>query len=212
MWLYTDSAAAGSVKCSVIEDFGPAESACTDHLPFICEKDPVFLGAAFRFKDEIAFAIAASGALVLCIMLLCCLWLYKSRRRKKEHLERQNTLRTSARTHRHMIYNNSSVASSHAVNKASSQNLYGSSIDNLSTTTSRFGGARSLNNGIYNSQRNQYFANKKFKQETGGFEASRRRETDENEPTTPRPFPASGLDGNEGMAFFACLLLCCQND
>jgi hypothetical protein len=202
MWLYTElvNPEAPNSKCNVVDDFGVAETSCVDYLPFICEKDPVFLGAAFRFKDEIAFAIAAVGALLVCILLLCCLWLYKSRKRKKEHLDRQNTLRTSARTHRHMIYNNSSVYSSNITNiiNKSSQNLYGSSVDNLSS--SRFAGSRSLNNGIYNSQRNQYFASKKFK-EKGGAEAIKDNDDmTENELNSSRMFKGSGLDGNEGKS------------
>ena len=202
MWLYTElvNTDTPSAKCNVVEDFGVAESNCVDFLPFICEKDPVFLGAAFRFKDEIAFAIAAVGALLVCILLLSGLWLYKSRKRKKEHLDRQNTLRTSARTHRHMIYNNNSSISSNAINQISksSQNLYGSSVDNVST--SRFGGTRSLASGIYNSQRNQYFASKKFKQETGGSDPNQKTDLNENELNTPGMFSSSGLDNNEGRS------------
>lgn len=159
--------------------FVPFQTLCSDRLPFICEKDPVFLGATFRFKDEIAFAIAAVGALVVCIILLCLLWLYKSKKRKKEHIDRQNTLRTSARTHRHMINGTngsqfSTLSSSqNQVNKLSQSALYGgsnfgnTSMDSLSMgkgglantgLMSRSG--RSLYGQIYNSQRNQYFKNK----------------------------------------------------
>ena len=77
---------------------------CVKQLnPFICEKDPVFLGAQFRFKDEIAIAAGAIGALLLCIIALSLLWVYKSRKRKKEHLARQDTLRRSARANRNLL-------------------------------------------------------------------------------------------------------------
>ena len=97
-----------------------------------------------------------------------------------------------------MIYNNSSVSSSNIINQInkSSQNLYGSSIDNLSS--SRFAGSRSLNNGIYNSQRNQYFASKKFKNEKGDSETIKNNEIPENGLNITRTFTGSGLDGNEG--------------
>lgn len=124
MWLYSDAVIgqdlnSASSKCPVIEDYGADSVGCLEKLPFICEKDPVFLGATFKFKDEIAFAIAAVAALLVCIVLLSLLWLYKSKKRKKEHIDRQNTLRTSARTHRHMM--NSTLNS---LNKSSSV-LYG---------------------------------------------------------------------------------------
>ena len=122
MWLHTDSVASSQQsqkqqqqkqqqqqqqqqqKCAVVDDYGVAWAECArDTLPFICEKDPVFRGAVFRFKDEMAFAIAALAALVVCVAALGVLWLCKSTRRKKQHLARQSTLRTSARTHRHML-------------------------------------------------------------------------------------------------------------
>ncbi len=111
MWVHTDHLLLADLSmCTIVQDYGRSSTPCTDSLPFICEKDPVFQGASFRFKDEIAFAIASIGALVVCIVLLCLLWFYKSSKRKKEHIDRQNTLRTSARSHRHMI--NSSTMSS----------------------------------------------------------------------------------------------------
>ena len=33
----------------MIDDYGPSSARCDEALPFICEKDPVFLGAAFRY-------------------------------------------------------------------------------------------------------------------------------------------------------------------
>jgi hypothetical protein len=79
--------------------------------PFICEKDPVFLGAQFRFKDEVAIAAGAAGVLFLCVIALSLLWVYKSRKRKKEHLARQDTLRQSARANRNLLnYTGSSLA------------------------------------------------------------------------------------------------------
>jgi hypothetical protein len=140
MWLYTDvSVSRDPSICAVVEDYGVAYAKCYEMLPFICEKDPVFLGAKFRFKDEIAFAIAAGGALLACIILLSLLWLYKSKKKKKEHLERQNTLRTSARSHRHMINNSSNLStnlnSNSNLNKSAlfSQAI-GNSTDNLAST------------------------------------------------------------------------------
>ena len=126
MWLHTDHLLLGDpTRCTIVQDYGQSSTACSDALPFICEKDPVFQGATFRFKDEIAFAIASIGALVVCIVLLCLLWIYKSSRRKKEHIDRQNTLRTSARSHRHMI-NNSTMSSMN--NSNSVLNYPGNSI------------------------------------------------------------------------------------
>lgn len=188
IWLHSDTLigldlTAAGVKCSVIDDYGADWTLCIERLPFICEKDPVFLGASFRFKDEIAFSIAAIAALIVCIILLCLLWLYKSKKRKKEHIDRQNTLRTSARTHRHMIGTGaagasqfSTLSSSQAqVNKSAlyaGSNFGNSSLDSLSLAGNRLGptagsnamlmsrSGRSLYGQIYNSQRNQYFRNK----------------------------------------------------
>ena len=208
MWLYTDMVLGGEIlpadsKCSVVDDFGVATENCNEYLPFICEKDPVFLGAAFRFKDEIAFALAAIGALIVCIVLLSLLWLYKSRKRKKEHIDRQNTLRSSARTHRHMLNNSSTLNSSSVVNKSSNAlygGLTGSSVDNLSTSRSVInGGSRSVNGGIYNSQRNQYFTNKKHKQGDSGKDEKKQ---DPTTPTTPRTFVSTGLDNNDGVDYY----------
>ncbi|RNA26979.1 bark beetle isoform X1 [Brachionus plicatilis] len=153
MWLHTESYFDNQV-CSVIDDFGTSSLNCDQKLPFICEKDPVFAGAAFRFKDEIAFAIAALAALVLAILVLSLLSIYKSRTRKKEHIHRQNTLRTSARTNRHMI--NSGFSTLKTTN-----NVYASSDCSLNEQGSISAASRST--GIYHSQRNQYFMNKKQK-------------------------------------------------
>ena len=156
MWLYTDVIRSG--VCSIVEDLGVSSANCNGALPFVCEKDPMFRGANFRFKDEVAFAIAATGALLLFVVLLSLLWVCKSRKRKKEHIDRQNTLRSSARTHRHMMASSSNFST---MNKSTSS-LYniGGSIDNLS---SRFNHPRGLHGPIYSSQRNQYFSSKKHK-------------------------------------------------
>ena len=104
MWLHTDHLLNGDRSlCTTVQDFGRSSTRCEHLLPFICEKDPFFRGASFRFRDELAFAIAASGALLVCILILAMLWLYKSSGRKRQHFERQQTLRSSARSHRHMI-------------------------------------------------------------------------------------------------------------
>lgn len=114
MWLHTDHMLNGDRSmCTTIQDYGRSSTKCAHLLPFICEKDPFFHGAhSFRFKDEIAFAIAASGALVVCVLILAMLWLAKSTKRKKQHFERQQTLRSSARSHRHMI--NQSASSNYS--------------------------------------------------------------------------------------------------
>jgi hypothetical protein len=105
LWLHTENPTAGS--CVVLDDYVTTSilyAACDEQLnTFICEKDPVFYGAQFRFKDEIAFAIGAIGLLGLCVGFLCLLWLCKSRSRKREHMERKETLRRSARANRHIL-------------------------------------------------------------------------------------------------------------
>ena len=214
MWLYTDFLiGSDSNKCTVIDDFGQASTNCDEFLPFICEKDPVFLGAAFRFKDEVAFAIAAIAALLVCILLLSILWVCKSRRRKKEHIDRQNTLRNSARTHRHMINNSgfSTMTGSSSMNqmhKSSSSALYGitgnnnNSVDNMSSNRSI---SRSTTTGIYNSQRNQYFASKRFKK--GGDSANNLKSNDDSksidnesqENKNASKFIGTGLDSHAEM-------------
>jgi len=185
MWLHTDHLLNGDPRmCTTIQDFGRSSTQCNHLLPFICEKDPFFHGAAFRFKDEVAFAISATGALLVCVILLCLLWLYKSRNRKKQHMDRQHTLRSSARSHRHMMSStNSSNITSSSVSRArvhrhlngnfSQTQLYNTaSGDDLSTNTFSFGagggGTRSVGGAsIYASQRNQYFMNKKNRQSNG---------------------------------------------
>ena len=151
MWLHTEHFFANqNSPCSIIDDFGTGSMSCDQRLPFICEKDPVFTSATFRFKDELAFSIAALAALILCVIVLSLLWAYKSTRRKKEHIDRQNTLRTSARTNRHMI--NSGFSSLKTTKSGS--NLYNSDYSVNERTM-----ARSIAGTIYNSQRNQYFMN-----------------------------------------------------
>ena len=67
MWLYTEpsvSVADNSV-CEVIEDYGVAYASCGGEvMPFICEKDPAFLGVTLRFKDESKFWSLAELCLV----------------------------------------------------------------------------------------------------------------------------------------------------
>lgn len=162
MWLHTERFfASQNSPCSIIDDFGAGSAPCGIRLPFICEKEPVFTSAAFRFKDEIAFAIAALAALLLCIVVLSLLWLFKSRQRKKEHMDRQNTLRTSARTNRHMI---NSGFSTLKTTKSTTPTFYNSDLSVHERSTSRTGTGTGTGTGtIYHSQRNQYFMNKKQK-------------------------------------------------
>lgn len=226
IWLHSDALigidlSVIGVKCSVIDDYGSDWAPCNDRLPFICEKDPLFLGATFRFKDEIAFAMAACAALVIIILLLCLLWFYKSRKRKKEHIDRQNTLRTSARTHRHMIGAGSSLSqfstlsSSQAqVNKSgaiySGSNFGNTSMDSLSMSGTRSNAmlmsrsGRSLYGQIYNSQRNQYFRNKSRNPDEINEEDGRNRmdesRDDELKSSPPSIFIASGLDSKQSTA------------
>lgn len=105
LWLHTDNTLSGT--CMIMDDYITASilyADCAKQLyPFICEKDPVFLGAKFIMKDEIAFAIGSAGVLLLIIIGLSLLWFYKSRKRKKEHLQRQDTLRRSARANRNIL-------------------------------------------------------------------------------------------------------------
>ena len=113
LWLYTDNPFSGS--CTIMDDYASIKILSADCMkqlnPFICEKDPVFLGAQFRFKDEVAIAAGAAGVLFLCVIALSLLWVYKSRKRKKEHLARQDTLRQSARANRNLLnYTGSSLA------------------------------------------------------------------------------------------------------
>ncbi|CAF0869334.1 unnamed protein product [Brachionus calyciflorus] len=201
MWLFTDSFfGSQESKCSVIDDFGTTSINCYEKIPFICEKYPVFTGAVFRFKDEIAFAIAALAALVVCIILLSILWVCKSRKRKKEHLDRQNTLRTSARTNRHMM--NNSAFSTLKTNKSTS-NIYDGSNLSFAINPTRGGinnGSRSINGGIYNSQRNQYFMNKKHKKTEQFLEDCINNST-ENSSSSPS-FNTLGLDSNPNSTYY----------
>ena len=105
LWLHTDNPLTGS--CTIMDDYASIKILSADCMkqlnPFICEKDPVFLGAKFRFTDEVAIAAGAIGVLLLCVIALSLLWVYKSRKRKKEHLARQDTLRRSARANRNLL-------------------------------------------------------------------------------------------------------------
>jgi hypothetical protein len=163
MWLHTDivllnTNGAGRAEelttCTVIEDFGQASLACNQKLPFICEKDPVFMGAVFRFKDEVAFSLATIAALLVCVLILSFLWFCKSKSRKKEHLDRQNTLRSSARTHRHMVSTGSAAG---AGSRAGSGNLPNSSLSGFSTLNNAKSSSNHTNQHLSNTTTSGFY-------------------------------------------------------
>lgn len=93
-----------------------------------------------RFKDEIAISLAVVAALFVCLIILSVMWFCKSKKRKKEHIDRKNTLRSSARTHRHMITQpGASAASTSTLSSASNNN----NKNNISNRTNNNNNAHS---------------------------------------------------------------------
>jgi hypothetical protein len=169
LWLHTENPSSG--LCVVLDDYVTTSilySDCNTQLnTFICEKDPVFFGAQFRFKDEIAFAIGAFGLLALCVGLLCLLWMYKSRRRKKEHLDRKDTLRQSARANRHIL-SDYSFGSSTTSGKIKSDTSGSSSASNRYVTNKNILKATSISttdSNLQQQQRKRIYTNR-FKKPT----------------------------------------------
>ena len=97
MWLHTDNTLSSS--CRIMDDYPTTAilyaDCVTDVNPFICEKDPVFLGAQFRFQNEIAFAIVSIGLLLIIILILWRYYgYYKSRKRKKRAFYSSRNIKT----------------------------------------------------------------------------------------------------------------------
>jgi len=111
IWLRKDD----HVQCRIFNDMETLDVSCSSTAAFICEKEQQFDGVRYIIRDDLLLALAG---LVLMIILMVCFagcWLCKSRQRRKDNFQRQNSLRRSVK---HEI-NKQSTLSLHKSNDTS---------------------------------------------------------------------------------------------
>lgn len=122
-------------------------------------------------------------------------------------MERQNTLRTSARSQRQMISNRSNLSTLNSSSVLTGQNksdifnqIIGSSTDNLNLSRAGLNASSRSMNNFAASQRNQYFQNKKHASNTLNTRNQKYLTKSKENLTSVSSFVATGLDNNNETA------------
>ncbi|KAL3873370.1 hypothetical protein ACJMK2_036499 [Sinanodonta woodiana] len=143
VWVYGEVT---SGRCSAFEkNYVVEEYDCYNVMhPFICEKDPyVSPPQSDIYTAVIAISAGVFGTAVLIILILAILWYVKSKRREKEHFERQESIRSSIRG----SMRTKSKSNMSMISDATSKRHF-SEIDGYSQTSSRHQSVHSLGASI----------------------------------------------------------------
>ena len=101
--------------CTILLDFQVVKNPCYETLPFFCEKDPdihVLINAEW-YKEPLGLAALTISSITFSLTLCCiCCWLFKSREKAKEKLQRRNSIRASIRSNRSFV-----GSSNHSLNE-----------------------------------------------------------------------------------------------
>ena len=81
-------------QCTVLVDNTVETVNCDYLLPTLCEYDR-YVDPSITFPGEVIYAGVAVAAGLVLVCLVCCLWITKTRQRKKERFERRNSIRLS---------------------------------------------------------------------------------------------------------------------
>ncbi|KAF0300653.1 Protein bark beetle [Amphibalanus amphitrite] len=85
---------------------------CELQLPFLCEMDPRVTADPLSWtRDDVVIGVLGAGAAALLFLLVICgLWVAKSRHRHREKLHRRNSIRSSVRSTRSLASSFSDVS------------------------------------------------------------------------------------------------------
>ncbi|KAF7488484.1 Protein bark beetle [Sarcoptes scabiei] len=94
--------------CSVLIRGSVRVHDCDDELPFLCERDPEIgintMTLDYWYQEPMGMAAIGISCLTILLTLSCiCCWIFKSRHRHLEKLERRNSIRASIRSSRSLV-------------------------------------------------------------------------------------------------------------
>ncbi|CAM4799581.1 unnamed protein product [Rotaria magnacalcarata] len=112
IWLRKDN----SEFCRMFNDMETMDVSCSSTAGFICEKEQQFDGAKLIIRGDVLLAIVGIILMLILILLFICCWCCKSRQRRKDNFQRQNSLRRSVK---------------HEINKQSTLSLHKSNDNTL---------------------------------------------------------------------------------
>lgn len=92
-------------ECTALINERVESRSCNDKLTFICEKDPLLRPLATVYdnwyKDSLMITVLIVSTVIASLTFFClCCWIFKSRARNKEKLQRRNSIRASIRSNR----------------------------------------------------------------------------------------------------------------
>lgn len=81
--------------CTALNNYRIRNYECSDRYAFLCERDPMVVVSLLHWYRETGGIIALVLAAITVVLTMCCTvcWTYKSRQRRKERIERKNSLR-----------------------------------------------------------------------------------------------------------------------
>ncbi|CAF4319234.1 unnamed protein product, partial [Adineta steineri] len=83
--------------CRIFNDMETMDVSCSSTAAFICEKEQQFDGVRLIIRGDLLLAIACILLMIILIILFICCWYCKSRQRRKDNFQRQNSLRRSVK-------------------------------------------------------------------------------------------------------------------
>ncbi len=88
-----------NADCNVFVDSTVKSISCDFMLPALCEMDEhVHLApptSVYELPKEMVYSLAVLAAMLFLVLLVCCCWCNKTRHRKKERLQRRDSIRMS---------------------------------------------------------------------------------------------------------------------
>ncbi len=88
-----------NADCNVFVDSTVKSISCDFMLPALCEMDEhvhlVAPTSVYELPKEVVYSSVTLGLMIVLVLLLCCCWCNKTRHRKKERLQRRDSIRMS---------------------------------------------------------------------------------------------------------------------
>ncbi len=88
-----------NADCNVFVDGTVKSISCDFLLPALCEMDEhvhlVAPNSVYELPKEVVYTAAVLGATAFLVVAICCCWCSKTRTRKKERLQRRDSIRMS---------------------------------------------------------------------------------------------------------------------
>ena len=131
--------------CTVLSDNEVMKNpSCNEMYPFLCERDPdihVLINAEW-LKEPLGIAAITISSITFTLTLCCiCCWLFKSREKSKEKLQRRNSIRASIRSNRSFV-----ATSNHSLNEIA----YKRQLEKVIMSRNPNGGSQQLRTADFN--------------------------------------------------------------